>query len=366
MSFLKCKPTVYVIGNEYEIAVHAHKNGIIFVKVGGESYYTANNGCLSSEKSFAKIRVPQKALDSAKKYEIVFRETINRKSYFSEMGDAQTAEFEFKPIEKTDNINIYHIADVHYLYDVAKCNASYFGEECDLFVVNGDIGEVESEQNYYETSEFVGEISGGKIPVLFVRGNHDTRGKLAEKYGEYFPVQGAATYFTFEIGCIGGVALDCGEDKFDSNEAYNGTNIFEKYRREELKWLKGVKLPKKKYTLAVSHICPAWTSEKEGNLFDIERELYKEMTDELNRLKTNLMLCGHLHKIYVLEPNDTRSFQKHNFHIVIGSQLDNMNYKNRTIDRLYGTAVTLCGNEAKVSFTDQNKEVLESRVLKIK
>ncbi len=29
------------------------------------------------------------------------------------------------------------------------------------------------------------------------------------------------TYFTFEMGCLNGVALDCGEDKLDEREEYD-------------------------------------------------------------------------------------------------------------------------------------------------
>ena len=36
MSFLSCTPTVFVIGNEYEILVNTEKNGIICVAVGDE------------------------------------------------------------------------------------------------------------------------------------------------------------------------------------------------------------------------------------------------------------------------------------------------------------------------------------------
>ena len=103
MSFLSCKPSVFVIGNEYEILLNAEKNGIFNVSVGDEVFYEENSGVLSSEKSFAKIRLPQSVLDAEKMYIICYRETLNRKSYFSEMREAQYAAFAFKPLTKTDS-----------------------------------------------------------------------------------------------------------------------------------------------------------------------------------------------------------------------------------------------------------------------
>ena len=169
MSFLRCLPCVFVIDSDYEILVNTHNCGIVYIEIDGEKFYEENSGALSSEKRYTKIRFPQEYLDRAEKYTIVFRETINRCAYFSQFKEEERLEFSFKPLRKTENINIYHISDVHYLFDIARNTASYFGDDVDLFIVNGDIGEVESVENYIATAEYVGDISGGKIPVIFLR-----------------------------------------------------------------------------------------------------------------------------------------------------------------------------------------------------
>lgn len=375
MSFLQCTPCVFVIGKEYEILVHAKTKGIFSVVVGGEEYDPANSGVLSSEKTFAKIRVPQSALNEAKGYEVVFRETINRKGYFSRIAEPQTESFAFKPLEKTENINIYHVADVHYNYEIAAQAAKYFGEDIDLFVVNGDIGEVETEQNYLETSAFVGQISEGKIPVLFSRGNHDTRGKLAERYVEYFPCNGVDTYYSFEIGCLCGFVLDCGEDKKDDYYdekyeypwVYGGVNKFHAFRQRELKWLQSQELPKDKIRFAVSHICPAQACSKkwEGSVFDIERECYGKMNAELTRTDIAVMLCGHIHDAYVIRPNDGQSYIPHTYPVVVGSKLLKTKYiGGKAIpEKYYGAAIILNKDQMSVKFVDQNFEACEEHVI---
>ncbi len=375
MSFLECKPCVFVVGKEYEILVHAKTKGIFSILVSGVEYDPKNSGVLSSEKTFAKIRIPQAALDKARQYQVIFRETINRKGYFSRIADAQMQKFSFKPLEKMENINIYHVADVHYNYEMVAQAAKYFGDDTDLFVVNGDIGEVETEQNYIETSAFVGEISGGNIPVIFSRGNHDTRGKLAERYVEYFPSNGVDTYFKFEIGCLSGIVLDCGEDKKDDHYdeqyeypwVYGGVNKFHAFRQRELAWLKEQELSRDKIRFAVSHICPvqACSKEWEGGLFDIERECYTAMNAELESMNLEFMLCGHIHDCYIMHPGDGQSYLLHNYPVVVGSKLYKQSYIGGRVvaEKYYGTAITLNKDGMVVKFVDQNFEVYQERMV---
>lgn len=354
MSFLKFSPTVFVIGDEYEIAVTTEATGIIWLTVGGEDFYPENSGVLSTEKCFAKIRVPEKKLDASRAYTVNFRESLNRKAYFSMLGEREREEFDFRPLEKTEGINIYHIADVHYNFGEAKKIAKFFGENTDLFILNGDIGEVETVNNYMAVLRFVGDISCGRVPVLFVRGNHDTRGRLAELYTEYFPANGSKTYFTFKLGPISGIALDCGEDKPDAHKEYNGVNIFELYRRGELEFLRSLS---GRYDFAVSHIPPAMVAESAGSQFDIEREVYSEWNKELSRLGVKFMLSGHFHKTFILEKNDSRSLLLHDYPVIVGSANDD-------VAKLLGAALTLNSDSVEVSFTDSEQKIREQANIK--
>lgn len=358
MNFLSCLPSVFVIGNEYEILINVCHNGVCAIDIDGKIYYEENSGVLSSEKTYAKIRVPQNELDVAKKYCVIYRKTINRKAYFSKFDEVQKAEFSFKPLLKKDNINIYHIADVHYRFELAKKTSAYFGDDLDLLIVNGDIGEVETEQNYFEVCKFMGEISGGNIPVIFVRGNHDTRGKLAERFTDFFPSNGKNTYYTFEVGCLCGVILDCGEDKPDNHKEYNGVNMFEPFRKRETEFLKKLQPRPDKMTFAISHICPAQTTLKKGDIFDIERDIYNEWNIELARIGTRFMISGHMHKAYLLEKNSPNSLLKHDYPVIVGSAC----FENSDI---WGTAMTISGEKLLVKFTDSNKQVRETYAIEL-
>lgn len=344
MDFLTCIPTVFVIGNEYEILVNVKEPGILSVIINGERYHPENSGVLFSEKRYGKIRIPQNELDVAGVYTVAYKKTLERKAYFSRFGEEEYAEFPFKPVLKSEGINIYHLADVHYRFEQAKNAASFFGGDVDMYIFNGDLGEVENEDNYIDICKLTGEISGGAVPVVFSRGNHDTRGKLAERYTEYFPSNGEKTYYTFEIGPFCGIVLDCGEDKSDSHPEYGGANVFESFRKQQTLFLKGLKPIEGKMTFAVSHICPADSSVKPGSVFDIEDETYREWNRELERLGVLFMLSGHVHTAYYIEKNSIGSIRPIPYHAVIASE--------KGPDYLLGTAITIYSDKICFKFTD--------------
>lgn len=381
MSFLKFKPCVFVVDDEYEVLIVTEKNGIMAVEINGEEYDEDNSGVLSSEKNYARIRVPQPVLDESKQYTIVFKEAINRKGYFSEIGEPEKLTFEFKPLTKTKDINIYHIGDVHYGYEKALLTATYFGDDTDLYIFNGDIGEVETVENYYETIEYVANVTGGKVPAIFTRGNHDARGKLAERYTDYFPSNGKNTYFTFKLGCLNGLVLDCGEDKkddhYDKNYpmpwVYNGVNKFSKFRKRQLEWLQKTDLEKDKITFAISHICPVMTGNKHGTCFDIEREVYGLWNKELERMGVKFMISAHQHHCYIIDKDYEFNTVPHNYPVVVGSRVYRERYVRRDgelhrrmdCDNFYGAAITVNPDKITVKFTDQNHDIYEDKVYEI-
>lgn len=366
-NFLTCKPTVFAIGKEYEIVLSLKTFGLCFLKIGNTLYYEENSGVLPSERRVLKIRVPQSALNAAKAYEVIFRETEERKRYWSVFFPPVSQKFAFKPLEKRDDIRLYYLSDVHNCFDQAKAAASYFGKDTDLFLFNGDMTEPMAEQNYRRVLRFMGEVTGGEIPAVMARGNHDTRGRLAECYTEYFPANGKKTYYTFEVGPICGIVLDFGEDKLDTSleydsskdtpQEYLGINRFHAYRAQELEFLKAVQPQKDKFTLILTHVCPAMVTKEVGGEFDIDRPLYAAICQELDRIAPSLMLCGHYHVPFYLSPADARNRNPHAYPIVMGA--------TQSKERFGGTAVHLKGKTAEISFTDETHTVWEKFTLNI-
>lgn len=372
MSFLACVPSVFVIGEEYEILVNAKENGILYLEIGGEEFFEENAGVLATERAYAKIRVPQAVLDGAESYTVVYRETIDHKAYFSEMGEAQRENFSFRPIKKTDGVRIFYLSDVHSRFEQAEKAAAPYADETDLFIMNGDVAEVEKEEDFLQVSIFLGRVAKGAVPIVFVRGNHDTRGKLSHFYTDYFPCNGKDTFFTFSVGPIEGIALDCGEDKpddyfygeeYDCKSAYSGINRFAPFRRRELAWLKERSPLTHPYRLAVSHICPMQTTKRVGCEFDIERDVYAAFSEELSRLGVQAMLCGHIHKAYTMLPGDGQSLLPHAFPIVVGAFLRGKMENGEAL--VGGTAILLENGKMQVRFTDKTGKETESTSLSL-
>ena len=351
---LKCLPSVYVIGNDYEICFMTKKNGISYVNVAGKRYDEENSGVLFSEKNYYKIRIPQKVLDKHKKYEIVYIGNVNRQTYFTKGAEPQTYVFNFKPITKTEDINVYHLADVHQKFELAKKSVTLFKNDLDLLVINGDIAEVTTTKDYYDVYKFVGELSKGEIPVIFVRGNHDCRGKLAEKFTDYFPCNGKKLYYDFKVGPLKGVVVDCGEDKVDFMVSYGPTNHFTPYRKEQTKFLKKLKGD---YFFAIGHVCPTHTTNTKGSEFDIERDIYKEWTDILQKLNIKFFLTGHFHRERLIPANSGITTIPNPYPILVGSGL----YDKENI--VISTAMTIKKDCTEVIFTASDNTASEKQII---
>lgn len=345
-NFLLCEPTVFVVEDRYVISFFTRENGLATVLVDGTVFYEDNSGVLATNKNFFKIEIPQGLLDEKKKYTVRFRRLIARKSYYSELDEPASADFDFRPLEKTDGINIYHLADVHGRTDLAKSCASYFGDDLDLLILNGDITEVGSVGDYVSLFALSGEITHGRIPVLFSRGNHDTRGEQAERCNEFYPDNKNRNYYRFSVGILAGVILDCGEDKYDTQVEYGGVNAFEPYRREETRFLKKLEPTPDKITFAVSHICPMLPDREKNEIFSIENDVYTEWNAELERIKVQFMLCGHIHETHILKPFSEESNILHSYPVIFGSQPMG--------DNLWGQAIVLSRSGFTSVFTDIN------------
>ena len=133
---------------------------------------------------------------------------IDRRPYFPLSEDERSLTVSFRPVPTDREINIYHIADAHNLVDEPVSAGRYFGDKIDLLVLNGDIpnhsGDIE---NFNAIYEIASAITYGSCPVVFARGNHDTRGIHAEDMPNFIPTINGKTYYTFRVGATSGRTL---------------------------------------------------------------------------------------------------------------------------------------------------------------
>ena len=367
-SIMKYTPAVFAVGNDYQIVIPVNTPTVLWIKVGEHTYYDDSNGILRSDTDLHRVTLPMSVLDEAGAYTVCWKEVIDRRPYFPKVGEEQRATFAFRPI-KGDPIRAYMIADAHGLFDPPVGAARKFEEiygKIDLLILNGDIldhsGDAENFMLYYKISE---ALTGGEIPVIISRGNHDLRGKCAEKLAGYMPNENGNSFYTFRIGNLWGILLDCGEDKMDDHPEYGGTICCHDFRNRETEYLQSVIANAKKeyhapgveHRLVISHVP---FTEISHPPFDIEQELYGTWVKLLNeQIKPELLLSGHVHNAYITNPGDGKDAYGMNFPTVVGSEMikKELGYT--------GCGLILEGGEATVVLNDLS-EIRSQTVLDLK
>lgn len=312
-SLLKFTPAVFTLKDEYQIMVPIKEECLMWVKVGEELFYDESNGILRSNVLTHRISVPKEVLDEAGKYTVCYRKIIERKPYFTETEDEVNIDFDFKSVKSGKSIG-YHLSDTHTLVEQPVKTVGFFEEKygkVDFLILNGDIADYSDKvENFDITYSIIEKITHGNIPVLFSRGNHDTRGKIAENFADHTPCDNGNSYYTFRVGDIWGILLDCGEDKIDICDEYGHTICCHYFRRKQLKFIENViknadneyNAPDVKHKIVVSHIPFTYIQRPEP-------EVYPMWVNALNEhIKPDAMLCGHTHTQRLIEPDENTNF----------------------------------------------------------
>jgi predicted phosphodiesterase len=322
------------------------------VRIGDSEYYDESNGIMRSLSELHRVIVPMEELDAAKEYTVCVRPIIKRTPYFPTTEPVREYTFSFRPVPEK-NVRAYHMSDAHNNIQGPVAAAKAFGD-IDLLILNGDIidhsGDPSKFDNIYSICE---QLTGGQIPVIFSRGNHDMRGKYAERFAEYTPNANGKTYYTFRLGNIWGILLDCGEDKMDENAEYGHTVCCHAFRQRQTAFLKNVIRNKDReyaeegitHRLVISHSPFAF---KLPDPFDIENEIYAEWCSLLNdEVMPDLMICGHMHRTEVHEKGGERDYLGQPCKTVIGSD-------PATEFGFAGCGITFGEKEIEIVFTNCN------------
>ncbi len=357
---LKTSPAVFAVGKNYQIMVEVQSEAMMGVKIGEKIYYDASNGIMNSLSQLHRVEVPMEVLDSAKAYTILIRPIEERKPYFPETKELLEFYFAFAPVPEKD-ICIYHISDAHNKIEWPVKAAKAFGH-IDLLILNGDVidhsGDPEKFSNIYE---ICAALTNGEIPVVFSRGNHDMRGRYAEKFADYTPSHLKNTYYTFRLGSIWGIILDCGEDKTDEHPEYGFTVACHDFRERQTEFLKSVvENAKNEYAaegvktrLVVSH---SPFTQQFRVPFNIEENTYREWADILKvHIKPDLMICGHTHRYGIHYVGGEKDYLGQPCTMVIASEPQK--------ERFIGGGFVIGEEQIKVVFTDSCGETISSTVL---
>ena len=363
-------PAVFVTHGGYQIVFITRDRCLAWVRTGGEVYSDDESGNIRSDRTVHKIFVEGGVLDRAGEYTVVFAKTVNRDPYFPSFEEKEEKTYVFRPVTKNDGYRLFMLCDTHSLEDEPVETAEFYGDSLDALVLNGDISDSsDSTDSLYRIHRIAERITHGSVPVVCARGNHDTRGEAALDYPLYVPTDDGRLYYSFRLGSIWGLVLDCGEDKDDGDEEYGGMANFDPYRAAQTRFLGRIAenaeteyaAPDVKYRIAVCHI-PLEFYGKCGEYFTRH---YGAWMSYLDSMKLDIMLCGHIHRPKFMPAGHECGTGSVGYATVTGGSGKERDLPdgNKAGD-MNGTALEFSDGEIKVKFTDGSHAVLGEHTLK--
>lgn len=372
-SILRGTPVVCAVLDTYVICVPVNKKVLMSITVGDEEYYCHSNGIRRSDICVHKFIIPMKALDAARSYTVTYEVIISRTPKHCDKEAPVSVTYDFRPLIKTEFINIYHISDVHGAKASAIKAGSFFGDSLDLLIMNGDIAsQTSSKSDLLINLDIASRITGGHIPCIISRGNHDLRGRCAEKLEDYLPTDRGRTYYTVSIGPLWFLLLDCGEDKTDSHREYSGTVCCHRFRLDQSEYLDTLSeraseeyaSPRFRYRIVLSHVPFNMdnTDECKGERpFNIEHALYSDWCRFIReQIKPAFMLSGHVHTYEIIRADSLRDAK----HIGADTILGGAPVKKDGVPAgAVGCAITLSSGRTIVRFTDDKQHILDEEYI---
>ena len=299
------EPVVYAVEDTYQIVFSTNHSATAWVEIGGEAYYDLFAGSMKSKDTVHKITVPQEKLDEAKAYSIHAEKIIYRGPFGGFKGKEISKDYTFRPVDTSDGLVYYTITDVHHARRGAV-DAALSVENLDFIVILGDsVGMADYEKDIQFSNLLAHDVTGGQMPVVYARGNHEIKGAYAEELYKYVGSKNESFYYWFTLSDVFGINLDLGEDHDDGWWEYYGTDRFDIYRQEQTSFLQ--ELVKSKvyenysYTLVTCHIPIQFVNDRKDH-----EDVKAEWTALLNQIQPDLAVYGHQHDLYpFLEGQET-------------------------------------------------------------
>ena len=242
--YFKAKPAVFEMGDGYAVVWATNFVGIGYITYtyNGVKYtvYDQKNGIARTDDTVHVVKVPHEHL-SNNSYTVFTKEVTKQTDVSFNFGVTVSAgPIYLKGYNGNDDVKFLVLTDVHANLQDAKKVSKFFTEDPDIIVFNGDIvGEIQTKDQMIDTVFAIpGEISGGRYPVIYCRGNHETRGRYASMLLDYFPTKTGEFYFDFEYGPLHGIVIDTGEDKDDGHVEYGGLVNYKEYHEKQEVWLR--------------------------------------------------------------------------------------------------------------------------------
>lgn len=278
--------------------------------------HTVVDGQVISNNTIHKIRLEPLKPGIRYYYRICSKEILSYRAYSKIFGDtAVSAFYSFTlPEENTGDFTALIFNDIHkhhqtldVLYDQVR-DIPY-----DFVLFNGDCIDDPANENeaVHSLSYFNEKVGAGRVPVFYLRGNHEIRNAYSIQLRELFDYVGNKTYGAFNWGDTRFVMLDCGEDKPDDHWVYYGLNDFTRLRNDQVGFLQ-MELTSKAFRNAgkrvLVHHIPLYGSTDE---YQPCKDLWHGL---LKKAAFNVALNAHTHT-YAFHPKGSSG---NNFPVFVG------------------------------------------------
>ena len=293
------------------IVWHTNRPAVSRVEYGptdqlGLTAISAEHGLIPNHRTSHAVRLAGLAPGTRYYYRVVSREFIGyEKQHIVRYGETvSSGPFSFTTFdERKAACSFGVVSDIHENAKRLDAMLARLDWRATSFVVfNGDMVNdfMNLDQPFTGFIDTSVERFARITPFVYVRGNHDVRGRFARQLADYFPTRDGRAYYSFDHGPVHFVVLDSGEDKVDTHEYYNGLVAFEPYRRAQAQWLaedlRSQAARRARYRILLSHIPPYG-----GETFAIQqvRELWERGA---NAGRVDLWLSGHVHRYLRVNP----------------------------------------------------------------
>jgi len=277
---------------------------------------SAHHGLIDANTTLHKITLGKLRPGTTYYYRVLSTEILEFKPYKVRYGRNVKHKERFTTLDPDkENFSFCVINDRHdHAPELRQALGSVKWDGVDIVfglgdVMNDPMSEQQIMRNFINPCT---EFFAGRIPLVFVRGNHETRGAMARDLMNYFPAESMRYYYSFDHGGVHFLLLDGGEDKADSSDEYSGLAAFEDYLKQETQWLeqelRNSAFRDARFRVCLLHIPPAVGNEENSAKFIRAPWIRDNWSPMLSKAGIDLMISGHTHRYSELPADGKRTY----------------------------------------------------------
>lgn len=197
----------------------------------------------------------------------------------------------------------------------------------DFILLNGDIitaGDYSLDSLIYYNLGPLGKLTQ-KLPVMFVKGNHEGRGNVYEQANQIYPTSTREYYYTFRQGPVAFLVLDAGETGYEPSIGFSGAPAYVDYLQEQLEWA-GKAVSEPSFASAPVKVClihvPMIGNADSAN-YSTLTWMAEYFVPFLNSAGIDLMVSAHKHVFSLRQPGELGN----NFPIFVNSNHDRLEFE---------------------------------------